>query len=128
MAREAPAETSALTTPKPTPKPNMKSLRQLLLEPPIIIGSRNTPTCGRRDCDIAEQPEHWVDVELTPIARGAINVLPELEMHLTTIRDASDNAGPETMAVELRRINTLARVALVAIANIKPEERPKQHD
>jgi len=97
----------------------MKSLREVLSDSPIIIGSRKIPTCGREDCDPKEMPEHWVDVWLTPVALAGLNVLPELQQHFTTILDASDKATPDTMAVELRRINTLARVALVAIANIK---------
>lgn len=34
-------------------------------EPDFVVSSRKTPTCGRDDCDPADQPEHWVDVELS---------------------------------------------------------------
>lgn len=29
----------------------------------MIYSQRETPSCGRADCDITENPEHWVDAE-----------------------------------------------------------------
>lgn len=42
------------------------------MKSPIVVSSRDVPTCGRMDCDPGEQPEHWVDVELTEDVKTAI--------------------------------------------------------
>lgn len=39
---------------------------------PIVVIQRFQPTCGRADCLPEEQPEHWVDVELTQPVLDAI--------------------------------------------------------
>lgn len=40
---------------------------------PIIVSSRQEASCGRKDCDPAEQPEHWVDTELDQPLKDAIS-------------------------------------------------------
>ena len=48
------------------------------LKRPIVVSDRTKPTCGNDDCDIEENPTHWVDAELTREARRAILSVPGL--------------------------------------------------
>jgi hypothetical protein len=30
----------------------------------VVFGDRDEPSCGQDDCDVAENPSHWVDVDV----------------------------------------------------------------
>lgn len=53
--------------------------------PIYCIDKRRTPTCRRKDCDIVDQPEHWVDVTLCEpyaSAPGLLEVVKEAQTYI----------------------------------------------
>lgn len=54
-------------------------MKKKLFKVQVIVSQRFTPTCKEEDCDIKENPEHWVDVELTPEYKLAPELFEELK-------------------------------------------------
>lgn len=89
------------------PKPDPKSGWSTVM-PEYQIGDRRTPTCKKADCDVKENPEHWVDITLLPpYSKG-----PALLAMLKRIHDAEFSFGKWPSESEI--------VALIARAEPKP--------
>lgn len=58
-----------------------KDLQALFGAPTIIISQRTEPTCGRQDCDADENPEHWVDTEISAEFASFVQRLIDLARH-----------------------------------------------
>lgn len=56
----------------------------------VILGDRATPTCRDKTCDIAENPTHWIDVELTQPYASAPALLCALKESLNWLEALCD--------------------------------------
>lgn len=50
------------------------------------ISDREKPTCEIDDCDIRENPAHWIDIKHTPKVRAALRLVPDLVDALEAIQ------------------------------------------
>jgi len=75
----------------------------------FIITDRDTPTCGRADCDIAENPSHWINIRLSRKARRALNQFEDMAKSLDELVSMFDaQTGPQKLA----RLSGVAHVCL----------------
>lgn len=78
-----------------------------LLKAPIIVGDLTTPTCGQMDCDIVENPTHWVSTELTPQAQQALKAFPFMLQALKSNRPTVPNGDYKKAMAEANRVLTI---------------------
>lgn len=68
----------------------------------FVVGELGVPTCKRSDCDIVENPEHWVSVELSKEAK---EILADVEDRMLTLEDAEEATPADVRArKELQRL------------------------